>query len=165
MKARDEPRRVQGAQEGTDTPAAIHPSVADRATVDDAIVQWSGNYARGQHRAEKERPADSHQHHGPAAFEVHETVMQLVQESCQSTFARYALFGLQLFRIGYNVAPSSHQKVTVEGENVGSEIEQEHAAEVNMVINEADDSTCDQPSALYASHEEGVGLYELPLWR
>src|SRR5437762_3685960 len=98
--------------------------------LDDSVVERSGNHTLGKHCAEKERPADSHQHHRTASFEIDQAIVQFVQEASEGASAGDAFCGLQLFRIGYNMAPTAHEEVTAERENVGREVEQKHAAEV-----------------------------------
>src|SRR5205823_4876949 len=98
------------------------------------------------------------------SFEVHESIMQLMQKASEGASARDALRGLRLFGLDYYMASPAHKEITAEGEDISCEIEQQHAAEMNMVVDEAYDGSSNQPATLHSGHQEGVRLHDLRLW-
>src|SRR6266404_1312645 len=53
----DERRRIDGAQEGANRPAAVEPSISNGSGVENAVTERRGDYTLREHGADKERPA------------------------------------------------------------------------------------------------------------
>src|SRR5690242_3302813 len=79
MQTLDHPRCVKRTEKSTSSPRAIEPSVANGATMQNAIVQWRSDNALCEHRAHEERHADSYQRNRGAMCQVSESLAQFVQ--------------------------------------------------------------------------------------
>ena len=58
----------------------------------------------------------------------------------------------------HGVASSADEQIAGEREHVAGEIEKEHAAQANGVVNKSHDGAGDQPAALHSGDEKAVGL-------
>src|SRR5690348_3015714 len=81
------------------------------------------------------------------------------KEFCDCTF-RSDNVGTQLCGSGHNVLALAHSEVAQERHHVGADINQQHAAEMEMVINKAN-SASHQPSALNSCKQKRIRVDEL----
>ena len=66
---------------------------------------------------------------------------------------------------GHHVLSFAHAEVAKKGDDVGGEVDQQHAAQSDVVVDEAHDRARHQPATLNAGQEEGVCFHELALGR
>ena len=67
----------------------------------------------------------------------------------------------QFRRPRHHVASLAHSKVKQKGRQVGGEINQQYAAQPDVVVHKSDDRSGDQPSALYSRQQKSIGVDEL----
>src|SRR5581483_6803079 len=162
--APDEQWRVERADEGAGAPSAVEPAVADGAGMEDAVAEGSGEHALRHHAGDEERERRAHQHQVAVGADVDPAFVQLVE-----ILSDGGLGGVQPLRDGVlvldDVAASADKQVADEGDDVGADVEQQHAAEADVVVDKADDGAGEQPSTLHAGEQEGVGSYELGVGR
>src|SRR5271169_1065597 len=71
----------------------------------------------------------------------------------------------QFFRTQHDVASLAHGEIAEERDHVGGNVDQQHAAEADVVVHEADDGAGDEPSTLHARQKKSIRLYELAFGR
>ena len=59
----------------------------------------------------------------------------------------------------------AHGEIAQERNHVGGDIDQEHAAEADVVVHEADERAGDEPSSLHAREKKSIRLHELAFGR
>ena len=62
------------------------------------------------------------------------------------------------------MAAFANREVAQKRNQVSGEIYEQHAAQANVVVHEADDGSGNQPAPLNARQQKRIGLNELALW-
>ncbi len=156
----DHLRRVQGADKCSGAPSSVEPAVSLGSGVKYALAErWCHHYA-GNHRAQKKRPTDAEKNYSAVITEKMQTFAHLAPEALKLIFRRDDV-GPQFFRPQHDVASLAHGEVTQEGDYVGGDVNQQHAAQADVVINESDDGSGDEESTLYPGKQKRIGVHEL----
>ncbi len=152
-------RRVQGADECSRAPACAEPAVSHGPGMKDALAQRRSDHPSGHHGAEKKGPADSQQHGRAMIAQKVQSLAHLAPEALQLAFGREHV-GTQLLRAQHDMAPFAHREVAEKRHDVGGNVDQQNAAQTDVVVHEADDRTGDEPSALHPCQQKRVRVHE-----
>ena len=71
------------------------------------------------------------------------------------------MIGSQFRRPGHDMASLADSEVQQKRRQVGGEIDQQHSAQADVIVDESDDGPGDQPPALNPRQQKGVGVDEL----
>ena len=155
----DELRRVERAEKRARAPSRIQPAVADGAGVKYVVTERRSDHDSGHHRAQKKRPADSQCDHRAVAAKKIEAFAHLADKARHRGF-RGDQIGPQFRRPRHHVASLAHSEIEQKRCQVGREINQQHAAQSDVVVDESDDRSGNQPAALYSRQQKSVGVNE-----
>src|SRR5215472_2416328 len=159
----DYPRCVQRTDKCAGPPCAVQPTITNSAAMQNAVVQWSRNNALREHSSHKERHADSDQCDCGTMPQVGKSLAQFMQEAVK--WMRILQLLAERFRLCNRDASFANEQITGDRYDISAEVEQQHSAEMKVVINESDHSARDQPAALHACHQEIARVRVLRLRR
>jgi hypothetical protein len=124
--------------------------------VQHAVAERRGNDALRQHGADEERPACPQQHHVGLSLEEGHAFPQLVYVAAHGAFGTRTGVG----RL-HHVPAVAHKQVAEERSRIGGAVDEQHAAQSNVVVNESHQRPGHQPSTLHHGQQEGVGVDKL----
>ena len=84
----------------------------------------------------------------------------LAHEALQGGFRSHDV-GAQLRRPGHDVAPLAHREIAEERNQVSGEIDEQHSAQPDAVVNESDDGAGNQPASLDSRQQKSVRMDKL----
>ena len=116
------------ADTGSHGPSEIQPAIADGAGMQNAVTERSGDDALGEHASDEQAPAYAEQNGSRPVTKKGDTFTQLMKELSHGTGMDGGDQGLD------HVASASHKKIAGEGENISEEVNEQHAAESDLVI-------------------------------
>src|SRR5579872_2447054 len=70
----------------------------------------------------------------------------------------------QLFRMDNDMPSLAHGEVTEERHHISGDVEHQHSAQPDVVVDETDDRAGNEKSPLHARQQKGIRLYELSFW-
>ena len=62
------------------------------------------------------------------------------------------------------MASFTHCEVAEKRHDIGRNVDQQNAAQPDVVVHEADDGACEEPSTLHTGHQKSIGMHE-PVFR
>ena len=124
-----------------------------------AITQRGGDHDAGEHGAQKQGPTDTQQNQAATVAEKLESLSHLAKEAFERSFGGHDV-GVQFRGAGHDVASAAHREIAEEGDPVRREIDEQNAAQADVVIDEPDNRAGNQPASLDAGQQKGVGIDE-----
>ena len=88
-----------------------------------------------------------------------QSLSQVVPEALQLSLCGSNI-GSQLLGMNHHVTSFAHREVAKKRDNVGRNVNQQHAAQTDVVVHESNHRTGNQPSPLYARQQESVRMNE-----
>ena len=124
------------------------------------VAQGRRYHDSGQHRTQKKRPADAQHHHRAVTAKKVNAFAHLAYESLDRRFCRDNV-SPQFRRTGHHVAALAHSQVKQERREVSGEVNEQHSAQPDVVVDKANDRSGNQPASLDSSQQKCVGVNEL----
>ena len=110
----------------------------------------------GQHRSQENGPGASEQNEVRAYAQEGEAFAQFAHEAADGSFSGIEIMQ-QLGGARHHVASFADREVAQKRNNVGGDVDKQDAAKPDVLVDKAYDGASDEPTALYADHQKGVG--------
>ncbi len=118
------------------------------------ITERGSDHHAGHHGAEKQCPTRAQKNHTAVIAQKGQAFSHLTQEPLQRGFCRFEIV-FQFLRSRHHAA-LAHCEIAKEGNDVGAHVNQQHAAQADVLVHETHDRSGNHPSALYAGEQECV---------
>ncbi len=140
-------RSIQRAQKCADAPSAVEPSIAGRSGMKHAIAERSRDYHPGHHRAQKQSPTRAEKNHAAMPRKKSRPSRISRRKRPDRSFCRLDIM-TQLNRPRHHMPPLAHREVAAKRNDVGADVDQQHSAEADVLIDKSNDRAGNQPSTL-----------------